>query len=439
MNILVVDDDDMQRDLLAGFLKKRGYSVETAENGARAIALFQHAPFSVVLLDHRMPDMNGDDVLTKLKEINPLPRTIMITAYGSVETAIDVMKRGAFDFMQKPVDLNVLSEKVEQAAKIAAVDMDAAAAVEATEPDSLPLNIIAESPAMKSVLSVAVRVAETPFAVLIRGETGTGKELIARLIHLLSENRDGPFVVVNCGAVPETLFESELFGHEKGAFTGAAQSRKGRFETADGGTLFLDEVGELPLSLQPKLLRALQEKTIVRVGGEREIPLTVRVLAATNRNLREMAAAGEFREDLYYRLKVFDIEIPPLRRRKEDIPPLVDMFLSRLAPKRSFHPDALFTLMKYPFPGNVRELEHLVQRTATLARGSTLQTADLPEEIRLAPAEKTGTLADRVSALEREMIRTALSETGGNQMQAATRLGISERVLRYKIKKYGIR
>jgi two-component system response regulator AtoC len=283
-------------------------------------------------------------------------------------------------------------------------------------------------------------VAPTPWTVLIRGETGTGKELIARLIHLLSPVSDGPFVVVNCSAIPENLFESELFGHEKGAFTGASSSRRGRFEQARDGTLFLDEIGELPLSLQPKLLRALQEKRICRVGSEKDISADVRVVAATNRDLKTLVEEGLFREDLYYRLTVFDIELSPLRQRKEDIPSLVDFFLERysLRPTR-FDAEAMTTLVKYSFPGNVRELEHIIQRIVTLGRGNVIRDRDLPAEIRFHQATEQGSLSERLEAVEREMLFSALEKSAWVQTKAAESLGISERVLRYKMKKHNIR
>ncbi len=271
------------------------------------------------------------------------------------------------------------------------------------------------------------------------GETGTGKELITRLIHLLSERNRGPLVEVNCAAIPGNLFESELFGHEKGSFTGATASRKGRFEAARGGTLFLDEVGELPLSLQAKLLRALQEKRISRVGSSREIDVDVRVVAATNRNLRELVANGSFREDLYYRLNVFEVELPPLRQRKEDIPLLADFFLQKCSPvEMQFDADAMSYLIKYPFPGNVRELEHLVQRLSTLVRGQVIRSRDLPADIRHAEPAAQNNLQERLTTVEQQMIIAALEQHDWVQTKAAESLGISERVLRYKIGKYNI-
>lgn len=440
MKILVVDDEDMQRDMLKGFLVKKGYDVATAASGEDALQVFAKFPFQLVLLDHRMPDIAGDQVLAGIKEINPLVRVIMITAYGTVDTAVKVMKLGADDFLEKPVDLVRLLDKIRMIEQQMIIEEEAAQASETLEQSALPIKIIGDGAAMKEVLSLVKRVAATPWTVLIRGESGTGKELAARLIHLLSPVKDGPFIEVNCGAIPENLFESELFGHEKGAFTGATSNRRGRFELAQNGTLFLDEIGELPLSLQPKLLRALQEKQISRVGSEKEIPVNVRVVAATNRDLKRLAEEGLFREDLYYRLNVFDIELPPLRRRKEDIPDLLAFFIQKYSPRpMDFDPDAMTMMAKYSFPGNVRELENIIQRTVTLGRGNVIRAADLPPEVRYHRITEQGTLSERLEAAEREMLVAALEKNNWIQTRAAESMGISERVLRYKMKKYNIR
>ncbi|MEZ4524753.1 MAG: sigma-54 dependent transcriptional regulator [Desulfobacterales bacterium] len=440
MNILIADDEKMQRDLLRGFLQKKGYAVHTAADGKEALRLFSELPFQLLLLDHRMPDMNGDEVLARMKKINPLIHAIMITAYGTVGTAVEVMKLGAEDFLEKPVNLLNLLDKIQRIEQRIMIEEEAAEVAETLNQKELPLKIAGQGTAMKNLLSLVHRVAATPWPVLIRGETGTGKELIARLVHLLSGVSDGPFTEVNCGAIPENLFESELFGHEKGAFTGALAVRRGKFELADKGTLFLDEIGEMPLRLQPKLLRALQEKRICRVGGEKEICPDVRIVAATNRDLKSLAAEGRFREDLFYRLNVFDIEIPPLRERKEDIPALADFFLARYSPRPvRFDPDALSILLKYSFPGNVRELEHIIQRTVTLTRGTVIRAADLPPELRFQQVSQQGTLSQRLEALERELIVSALEKHEWIQTRAADSLGLSERVLRYKIRKLGIK
>ncbi|MDZ7832926.1 MAG: sigma-54 dependent transcriptional regulator [Desulfobacterales bacterium] len=440
MNILVVDDEKLQADLLSGFLENHDYNVVVAQSGEAALQAFAEHPFQLVLLDQRMPDISGDQVLGRMKQINPAIRSIMITAYGDVSTAVRVMKLGADDFLEKPIDLAALLDKIQRIENSILIAEESAAISQAVAESPLPINIVGQSPAMQTVLSMIRRLAPTEWAVLIRGETGTGKELIARLIHLLSPRSQKPFVEVNCAAIPENLFESELFGHMKGAFTGATANRQGRFELANTGSLFLDEVGELPLSLQAKLLRALQENQVTRVGGEGPIQVDVRILAATNRSLKELVEKGRFREDLYYRLNVLDIDIPPLRERKEDIPALVAHFLEKYGNgKEKFSPEAESTLMKYTFPGNVRELEHIVQRVLALSRGHNLSAHDLPEEVRFHQAVETGTLARRLEAVEKEMLLTALERNDWVQTRAARSLGISERVLRYKITKYHLK
>ncbi|WP_028322422.1 sigma-54-dependent transcriptional regulator [Desulfatiglans anilini] len=440
MKILIVDDDPAQRELLQGFLENQGYSTLSAPDGQEALRLFEREPIHLVLLDHRMPGLSGDAILERLKGMNPKVRVIMITAFGDIDTAVSVMKLGASDFLEKPVDLSVLLKMIQQIEQAVNVEEDVAQVKEALADGPLPLNIIGESRAIKDVLSLARRMAGSPWPILVCGETGTGKQLAAQLIHLLSHRGDGPFVVVNCAAIPETLFESELFGHLKGAFTGASHTRRGRFELADGGTLMLDEIGEIPISLQPKLLRAIQEGRINPVGSEEERDVNVRLISATNRNLRKMVDDGSFREDLFYRIRVLEIEIPPLRHRREDIPPLLEFFLKRYgSPSLRLSPEAEDTLIKYPFPGNVRELEHVVQRTVTLARSPVITPADLPDEIRHFQATTQGTLEERLEAVEREMILSALEKNGWVQTRAADQLGISERVLRYKMHKAEIR
>ncbi len=439
MHILIVDDEQLQRDMLQGFLQKQGFDVVSAADGREALHLFMDRPFELVLLDHRMPDMNGDEVLAKIKAINPRVRAIMITAFGAVDTAVRVMQLGADDFLEKPVELEELLAKIRAMEDEILIRDDAQKVAETILLDKLPVRMVGNSDALQEVLSIISRAAPTPWTVLIRGETGTGKELIARLLHLLSPKKDGPFVELNCAAVPESLFESELFGHEKGAFTGAHSRRRGVFEQADGGTLLLDEAGELPPAMQPKLLRALQEGRITRVGGEQELEVDVRIVAATNRDLKAMVEGGTFREDLYFRLNVIEVEIPPLRKRKEDIGPLVDFFLEKFGVSCSFDSQALHQLTKYNFPGNIRELEHIIQRTITLARSSRIGLRDLPPEIRNFRGEETGSdLNQRLAEVERRMLIDALESNNWIQTRAAESLGISERVLRYKMDKAGI-
>jgi two-component system, NtrC family, response regulator AtoC len=440
MRILIVDDEEMQRKLLEGFLSKQGYDVITAANGQEALAHFKELPIQLVLLDHRMPDMNGDEVLKRMKAINPFFYCIMITAFGTVQTAVEVMKLGAGDFIEKPVDLKALLEKLRLIEDHTHVTADAEFVSNTMQQSELPFPIVAGAPAMQEVLSLVQRVAPTPWPILIFGETGTGKEIITRLIHLMSPRRDAPLVEVNCAAIPENLFESELFGHEKGAFTGATSNRQGRFEQAQGGTLFLDEIGELSLNLQAKLLRVLQENKINRVGGTRAIPVDVRVLASTNRDLAAMITEGTFREDLFYRLNVLTIPLPPLRERKQDIPALAKLFIELYSPRPlMFDDDAMSMLMKYDFPGNVRELEHIIKRMAALSRSTLIRASNLPEEIHVQKSQGSGFLSDRLAAVERDMILQALERSNWVQTRAAEALGISERVLRYKIDKLGIK
>jgi DNA-binding NtrC family response regulator len=439
MKILIVDDEEMQRDMLQGFLKNKGYDVLTAPGGREALQIFFREPIQLVLVDHRMDGMNGDELLEKMKDFSPLLRAIMITAFGSVTTAVRVMQLGADDFLEKPVDLSILLQKIEQIEQDLMVNEEAEQVTESLEKEKVPLDIIGSSKAMHEVLSLGYRIAPTNWTALIRGETGTGKELIAKMIHLLSPRKQGLFVEVNCAAIPENLFESELFGHEKGAFTGASSTRRGRFEQAQGGTIFLDEVGELPLQLQAKLLRTLQEKKISRVGSEKEISVDVRVLSATNRDLKKMVKEGTFREDLYFRLNVLEIVVPPLRERRSDIPELGCFFLSKHCGTRkmSISSNAMNQLVKYDFPGNVRELEHLLQRLLTLVRGKVIRFADLPPEVREKQVSG-GKLSQRLAEVEKKMLINALEEHGWVQTRAAESLGISERVLRYKMGKSGI-
>ncbi|MEN6474828.1 MAG: sigma-54 dependent transcriptional regulator [Syntrophaceae bacterium] len=440
MRILIVDDEEMQIGLLEGFLSRQGYEVLTAANGRDALARFREQPVQLVLLDHRMPDMNGDEVLRRMKAMDPLVRCIMITAFGSVQTAVEVMKLGAGDFVEKPVDLKALLEMIRRIEQHVHVTDDAERVNDTARQSELPFTIVAEAPAMQEVLSLVRRVAPTPWPVLISGETGTGKEVVARLIHLMSPRGQAPLVEVNCAAVPENLFESELFGHEKGAFTGAVGSRRGRFEEAHDGTLFFDEVGELSLNLQAKLLRVLQENKITRVGGSRAFPVDVRILTATNRDLSAMLAEGTFREDLFYRLNVLTIPLPPLRDRKQDIPKLVKLFIERYSPQPlTLDADAMSTLMKYDFPGNVRELEHIIKRLAALSRSTLIKVSDLPEEVRTPKDQPVGFLNKRLALVERDLILQALERHDWVQTRAAEALGISERVLRYKIDKLGIK
>jgi two-component system NtrC family response regulator len=448
-SILVIDDEAAQRDAIAGFLRKKGFSLATAASGHEGIAHVREHHVDLVLTDYKMPDITGEDVLQEIRGINPTIPVVVITAYGSIERAVGIMKKGAFDYVQKPVDLEELLLTIERARERAMLVSENKLLREQLAERYSFSNIISHSAELENVLNTAGRVAASTASVLVRGESGTGKELIARAIHQASPRKDKAFVVVNCAAITESLFESELFGHEKGAFTGAERQRIGKFEQADGGTLFIDEVGDIPLAIQVKLLRALQFGQIERVGGSETLDLDVRIVAATNRDLEEMMRGSEFREDLYYRLNVVTITIPPLRERRSDIAPLVQEFVRKYAEMNGktidgISAEVMDALMWHAFPGNVRELENIIQRAVVMSRGQTITTRDLPPDIgaaseREAPAPESlftlGNLNEKLEQLEKVLIEKALEETEGKQVKAAELLGISERTLRYKLSK----
>ena len=446
--VLIVEDDPAQREMLVGFLQDLGVETEEAEDGHQALDVLDSQQIDLVVTDLRMPRMEGSELLRKIKSQNPEVGVVLVTAFGTVQGAVESLKAGACDYLLKPLDL----DEVEHVIGRCLVDRqlrreNRELRQRLGEIETLPGIITAGGP-MAETLSKVARVAPSNVSVLLLGESGTGKELLARAIHAASPRADGPFVAVNAAALSPTLLESELFGHERGAFTGADRSRAGRFESAEGGTLFLDEIGELPSDIQVKLLRVLQERAIERVGSNRPIPVNVRVVAATHHDLPARLLDGTFREDLYYRLAVVTIELPPLRRRRSDIPLLVDHFLGKHAgtvdgETKSFLREAMDLVVRYDFPGNVRELENLVQRCLVLARGSLISIDDLPASILGATQTSTtedagadASLPARIEALERAAIDEALQLESGNQTRAASRLGISERALRYKLAKY---
>lgn len=444
--ILVVDDEAPQRTVLAGFLRKRGLEVLTADGSAEAAQVVASRTVDLVLTDLNMPGGDGLTLLDAVRGINPEVPVILMTAFGTVSTAVEAMKRGAADYLTKPIDLDELEVLVSRTLERRALVFENAALREQLESRYRLAGLDTANARMAEAINIAGRAAQSRATILIRGESGTGKEVLARAIHYASPRARGPLVPVNVAALPETLVESELFGHERGAFTGADRERRGRFELADGGTLFLDEIGDLPKSAQVKLLRVLQEQTFERLGGTRTITTDARVIAATNRDLPGLVRAGEFREDLYYRLNVVTLDLPPLRERREDIPLLVDLFLRRFAGEapstlEGVSREAMDLLIKYDYPGNVRELENLVHRATVLARGPLLTTADFP--IHVGPLKPEGPAAslpfvERVSEFERAMLIEALQRADGVQTRAARDLGMSERHLRYKLKKYGI-
>ncbi|OGP53843.1 MAG: two-component system response regulator [Deltaproteobacteria bacterium RBG_13_52_11b] len=446
-NILLAEDEKAQRDLLEGFLRKEGYSVDAVPNGREALERARGNIYEIALLDYKMPELDGLQTLREIRRLYPDLPVVMITAYGTVETAVRSMKEGAIDYLTKPIDLDelllILQKVMERSGLIRENRALRARLHEQYRFDK----IIYESPGMEEVMGLVARVAPSQATVLIRGESGTGKELIANAIHYASPRSQGPFIKVNCSAIPETLLESELFGHEKGAFTGAVQRRVGRFEEADGGSLFLDEIGDLTPGTQVKLLRVLQEKEFQRLGSNATLKTDVRVVAATHRDLEEAMKQDHFREDLYYRLNVISIHLPPLRERREDIPLLVHHFLEHYSaqnqkPIVDLSKEARALLLRYDYPGNVRELENIIERAVVLCRADVVTTQDLPFHLREGRPEtqrKVKRLPESLEEVEKEWIVKALQETRGVQTKAAENLGISERVLRYKMKKYGIR
>ena len=443
--ILVVDDEPAQLELLSGFLTKQGFETVLAESAEKALAIFRRDAVDLVVTDQKMPDMSGLDLVKAMRAINPEASVIVITAYGTVDTAVAAIKSGAADYLTKPVNLDELLYRVEQVRERHRLLTENRELREALQTHRRIDGVIGEGGRMLEVFSLVRRVASSEATVLIRGESGTGKELIAKAIHYGSPRASGPMIRVNCAALPETLLESELFGHEKGAFTGAFAARKGRFELADGGTLFLDEIGDLPLPLQAKLLRVLQEKEFERLGSSKPVRVNVRILAATHWDLEALLKAGQFREDLYYRLNVVTITLPALRERREDLPLLMDHFLRLFAEKnqktiRGFTEDAREMLLRYDYPGNVRELENIIERAVVLSRDDVIGRADLPLTTHNVEGEENeqASLPAVVEGVERRMIREALARSGGIQTRAAELLGISERALRYKLDKYGL-
>jgi len=451
LNILVVEDGQSQREMLRDFLLKEGHAVAEAASGEEAVQSVTNRAFDLVLLDYKMPGMDGMQVLQEVKRLNPETDVVIITAYGTIETAVDAMKAGAVDYITKPLEFDELLLLIDRVAERRTLLRDNEILRRQLKDQGVTTDsIIYGSQKMAALTSMAARVASSRATVLLQGESGTVKELLARLIHELSPRSTKAIITVNCGALPESLIESELFGHEKGAFTGATARRIGRFEEADGGTLFLDEIGELTMPVQVKLLRFLQEREFQRVGGNANIRADVRIISATNRDLEGMVKEGRFREDLFYRLNVVLMSIPPLRERREDIPVLIDHFLKRFASEngkdiRGISSEARDALMKYDYPGNVRELENILERAVVIARNEVLSLEDLPfRETRVTSHEETaeegeGMLRGAMVSLEKQMIQDAMEKTGYHQTRAAEMLGLSERMLRYKLKKYGLK
>jgi two-component system response regulator HydG len=447
--ILVVDDDPGHLTTLKTIIKSWGYAVEGVDDGSAAVARVRETPYDVILMDVRMAQMSGLEALRRIKDYNPAIPVLIMTAYSSVASAVEALKAGAYDYLTKPLDFEVLKLGIERARDHSGLKSENQALKAELRAAFDLQNIIGKSRAMVALIDMIAMVAPSEATVLIAGESGTGKELIARCLHANSPRRDKPFVVVNCAAITETLLESELFGHEKGAFTGAERRREGRFMQAHGGTIFLDEVGEMPAAMQAKLLRVIQEREIQRVGGTEVLEVDVRILAATHRDLAAEVAAGRFREDLFYRLNVVALKVPPLRERRDDIPLLAGHFLTRYAERnrktvRGFTPRCLDLLLRHDWPGNVRELENAVERAVILMAGDYVSEKDLPLSIAGAgealptpgePAAPSGprTLED----IEREAILATLQLAEGNKSKAAEMLGITRKTLYKKLKAYG--
>jgi two-component system response regulator AtoC len=454
MKLLLVEDKAGMRDMLTRSLAREGYEVTAQADAEQGIASLYAAPFDIVLTDLKLPGRDGIEVLKAAKEVHPDLPVVVMTAYGSIESAVAAMREGAYDFIPKPFDPDHLALVLRKAAEARRL-VSENRVLRQTARHVGPPRIIGKSQALAQAREWALKVAAGNTTVLLTGESGTGKELFAQLIHAESPRGSGPFVAVNCAAVPHQLLESEFFGHEKGSFTGAEARRLGKFELAAGGTVFLDEIGDMDLALQAKLLRVLQDGEVVRVGGERPVPLDVRVIAATNQDLSARIAGGRFREDLYYRLNAFPVRVPPLRERREDVPELVTHFLRRFArelgrPVSEVAPPVLAELTAYDWPGNVRELQNCIERGVILASGTVLDQVDLGPETRPQGAgagggpslSLEGPLQDvagrAVRHYESLKIRQVLDETGGNNSKAALILKVSYKTLLTKIKEYGI-
>ena len=449
--ILIMDDEAQERSRIEAFLKQRGYEVTALGSVPEAIEAMRKDRFDLFLTDCNIPGVDALRTSDEARKINPDLAVIIMTSFGTIETAVKAIRAGAYDYLPKPIDLEQLVVLIGRISERQNLIRENTQLREQLRERYSFTGIASTSHAMEEVLNMVGRVAGSNATVLLRGESGTGKELIARAIHYHSPRAGGPLIKVNCAALPETLLESELFGHEKGAFTGATARRIGKFEAADKGTLFLDEIGDIPLSVQVKLLRVLQERELERIGGNETIRVDVRLIAATNRDLEQSMKKGTFREDLYYRLNVVSVTIPPLRERKEDIPALMEHFLTKYSRENNktitgVTAETRDLLMRYPYPGNVRELENIIERAVVLAKGEIITTTDIPlhlktteSEEKICVAKRDGSLNETLETLERGIIIAALKETGGVQTRAAEKLGISERVLRYKLTKYKIR
>lgn len=450
-HILAIDDEENMRHMLSVMLTRQGYRVELAANGEEGLKCLADSVFDYILCDIRMPEMDGKTFLARALERHVAAPIIMMSAYGSVETAIECMKLGAYDFISKPFKKDEIIMVLRKAEERERLKEENSQLRETVAGQFSYSGILSRTVRMQEIFSQIRKVADLKTTILVLGESGTGKELVARAVHQNGRRSQKPFVAVNCGAIPESLLESELFGHVRGAFTDASSDKTGLFEQADGGTLFLDEIGEMPLALQVKLLRVLQESEIRRVGGSTSRKVDVRVISATSRDLSADVVTGRFREDLYFRLNVFCLQLPPLRERVEDIPLLADYFLGRYSGGSEdqavrIEPDAMRSLMAHRWPGNIRELENALERACIMCEGGRITSSALPPSIRLrdendqagADCDENLSIKKAEDTIERELIRKALDKTGGNRTQAAKILEISHRSLLYKLKEYGI-
>jgi len=449
--ILVVDDEKSMRDVLDIFLKGEGYDVLVADSGESAIEAFKKDIFDLVITDLKMPKVSGFDLLKTIKDISPDTIVVIITAFGTTESAVEAMKLGAFDYIQKPFKMDDIRLVVKNAFEKQRLQKDVSILKEQLKTPSLE-NIIGKSPVMLELFSLIPKVAQSNANVLITGESGSGKELVAKAIHNLSVRKDNRFVAINCAAIPEGLLESELFGYMKGAFTGAVSNKQGLFELANEGTLFLDEIGEMPLPLQAKLLRVIEDGTFRRVGGVSDIKVDVRIISASNKDLKSLIDAKQFREDLYFRLNILSIKVPPLRKRQDDIPLLTEHFLKKYAGKKRISQSAIDILKDYPWKGNVRELENIIERVVLLCDSEVIGIEHLPEEIKSAPAISHVTMPSLhesiptgginfeglIEDMEKTYLLQALEKAKGIKTEAAKLLNLSFRSFRHRLKKYGI-
>jgi len=452
LKVMVIDDEPLMRITIQDALEAEGYEVSIAETGQKGLSLFRKNPVDILITDLKLLDMDGLHILKEAKRMNPETQVIMITAYGSIDSAVTAMKEGASDYLTKPFSMDELLLILKRLLRIKQLEVENIRLKEKVEERFSLEGLIGKSPQMQKIYDLIETVSQTDTTVLIQGESGTGKEMVANAIHLKSLRKDGPFIKVNCSALPETLLESELFGHEKGAFTGAMRQRKGRFELAHEGTLFLDEIGEVSPVVQVKLLRVLQERQFERVGGSETISVDVRLICATQKDLKEEIKKGTFREDLYYRLNVVPIFLPPLRERREDILLLAEHFMNKFSKKMGkeiygISEEAKNILLKYPFPGNIRELENMIERAIALMKGKHIQAEDLPEELWSQRAliqeickkiQDPKPLSQAVNLFEKEYIQKVLERTKGKKGQAAEILGISRKTLWEKIKELEI-